>query len=257
MFAARNMLFTPTVAAGGYDADAVTYFAALVTAGSSITTANKQVVSDFITGCKSDGIWTAIKACCLLAGPDDLTGALVPLVGSAPTNTNFVSGDHSRTTGLIGNGTTKQLDSNRAGNADGQNTFHGAMWISTATTLAATRYFFGTATNSRNISYNTSTTFVSRINQPGSNTYTVTPTTTTGLIGINRSSSTAVNSRYNGTNYTATETSAVPNSGNLFIFSRGTASGGVDARLGFYSIGESIDLALLDARLTTYMAALT
>jgi len=126
MFTARNMVFAGVAS---YDADAATYFAAIATAGSSITTANKAAVNAFIVGCKSDGIWTAIKACCLLAGPDNLTGALVPLVGSAPTNSNFVSGDYSRTAGLVGDGSTKHLSSNRNNDADPQNSKHLAVWI--------------------------------------------------------------------------------------------------------------------------------
>jgi len=44
-----------------------------------------------------------------------------------------------------------------------------------------------------------------------------------------------------------------------FVFARtlnGAANQHINARLSFYSIGESIDLALLDTRLTTLMNAL-
>jgi hypothetical protein len=71
-----------------------------------------NAINAFITGCKADGTWDAIKACCILAGWNGLTGALVPLKGTAPTNFNFVSGDYNRQTGLVGNGTTKHLNSN-------------------------------------------------------------------------------------------------------------------------------------------------
>jgi hypothetical protein len=43
----------------------------------------------FIKGCKTDGTWGAIKASCILAGWNNLDGALTPLVGAAPTNFNF------------------------------------------------------------------------------------------------------------------------------------------------------------------------
>jgi hypothetical protein len=55
--------------------------------------------------------------------------------GTAPTNFNFVSGDYNRKTGLVGDGSTKYLDSNRAGNADPQNSFHLSTYSTTATTL--------------------------------------------------------------------------------------------------------------------------
>jgi hypothetical protein len=58
---------------------------------------------------------TAIKASCILAGARTLAGALVPLAGAAPTNVGpFVSGDYNRKTGLVGDGSTKYLNSNRA-----------------------------------------------------------------------------------------------------------------------------------------------
>jgi hypothetical protein len=73
-----------------------------------------------VKGCKADGIWDAIKASAILAGARTLDGALQPLVGSAPTNFNFISGDYNRTTGLVGDGATKYLNSNRNNNADPQ-----------------------------------------------------------------------------------------------------------------------------------------
>jgi hypothetical protein len=83
-------------------------------------------LASFVKGCKNDGIWTAIKASCILAGARTLAGALVPLVGTAPTNFDglFDSGDYNRKTGLIGDGSTKSLDSNRNNNADPQNSKH-------------------------------------------------------------------------------------------------------------------------------------
>jgi hypothetical protein len=72
--------------------------------------------------CKADGTFSAIKAACLLCGARTLAGALVPLVGTAPTNVadGFVSGDYTRggaTPGLKGDGTS-YLDSGRAGDDD-------------------------------------------------------------------------------------------------------------------------------------------
>jgi hypothetical protein len=92
-----------------------------------------------VIGCKQDGIWTAIKASCILAGARTLTGALVPLAGTAPTNFNFVDADYNRKTGLVGNGSNKYLNSNRAGNADPQNSFHHAVY---GTTLTCNRLLF-------------------------------------------------------------------------------------------------------------------
>jgi len=258
MFAARNMVFAGVAS---YDADAATYFAAIATAGSSITTANKDAVNAFIVGCKADSIWTAIKASCLLAGPDDLTGALVPLVGSAPTNTNFVSGDYSRTLGLTGNGSTKYLNSNRAATADPQNDVHIAVW---ATTLETTnnRYYIGAsasgvtgATGIRRSSA-TAVIFQNRLASPGATA----STHAIGFIGTSRTASNAYDVRGNGTTSSFTTASQTTTSDNYGIFA--TINSGSPASYGngaisFYSIGENLNLSLLDARLATYMAALT
>jgi hypothetical protein len=107
------------------DADAASYIIAVQTADTEpLELGVKLAINDFVTGCKSDGIWDAIKASCIMAGARTLAGALVPLKGAAPTNFNFVSGDYDRKTGLVGDGATKYLDSNRAGNADPQNSKH-------------------------------------------------------------------------------------------------------------------------------------
>ena len=104
------------------DPDAMAYLRAVEDADNqALEQGVQQAVNQFVIGCKSDGIWSAIKASCILAGARTLNGALVPLVGIAPTNFNFVAGDYNRKTGLVGDGSTKYLDSNRNNNADPQN----------------------------------------------------------------------------------------------------------------------------------------
>ena len=110
------------------DADAIAYVNAVEAAdGQLLEFAVGKAINDFVVGCKLDNTWPAIKASCILAGARTLTGALVPLVGTAPTNNNFASGDYNRKTGLVGNGSTKYLDSNRNNNADPQNSNHNAV----------------------------------------------------------------------------------------------------------------------------------
>lgn len=238
-----------------YETEAATYFAAIATAGSTITTANKAAVNAFIAGCKADGIWNAIKASCLLAGPDSLAGALVPLVGTAPTNNGpFVPGDYSRTTGLIGNGTSKFLDTGIAHNTIGsQNSFHYSVWQTAEATRNTNRAAIGAAIGSSALLVNSTTRFY-RVN---SGTSSLADTgNKPGFWGASRAASTGINSRVSNTDTPITVTSNTPSSLNEQVF----AASGLwfsDARLSFYSIGESLNLALLNARLTTYMAALT
>ena len=110
----------PTVWRGNYvaeDPDAAAYLDAVgVADGQSLEPATRIAVNTFVEGCKSDGIWDAVKACCIMAGARTLNGALVPLVGPAPDNFNFVGigTDYDRAAGLLGNATTKYLESNYA-----------------------------------------------------------------------------------------------------------------------------------------------
>jgi hypothetical protein len=79
------------------------------------------------------------------------------------------------------------------------------------------------------------------------------------LLGTSRASSSVYAFRFNQTQLTSSQTSLSPVSFNTFIFAQnlnnGTVSAPTDARLAFYSIGESLDLALLDARVTTLINA--
>ncbi|MFZ9960568.1 MAG: hypothetical protein ACO3GP_09265 [Candidatus Limnocylindrus sp.] len=247
----QKVMLGSTEVWSSYDADAAAYFAAIASAGSSISAANKAAVDAFVKGCKADGIWTAIKACCLLAGPDDLTGALVPLVGTAPTNVNFVSGDYNRTTGLVGDGSTKYLDSNRAGNAEAQNNC--SYWVR-VTTTGSGAYMGNTISsavsgqillafnNGYRIKSGTITTTGSVVNN--------------SLCGMSRSLPSEFSIRTNGATTNHLVASDGNQAANIRVFSRINVAYS-NARISAYGIGESIDLALLDARLTTYMAALT
>jgi hypothetical protein len=237
------------------DPDAADYFARIVSAGSTISVNNQAAVNAFIVGCKADGIWTAIKAACFLAGPDDLTGALVPLVGTAPTNNGpFDSDDYDRTTGLVGNGITKYLDANRAENADPQDDFHLCTFVTVASTSPNGRYICGGASNRvfRGVSSDSDPRFRCR----STTVDTLTSAFNVGLVGFSRSSSENYTARAWGVQSTISRTSSAPTSGSINVFAElGTSLG--NARQSFYSIGESIDLAALDARLATYMASIT
>jgi hypothetical protein len=207
-----------------------------------------QAYDNFIKGCKSDGTWDAIKASCIMAGWDGLNGALTPLKGDAPTNFNFVSGDYNRTTGLVGDGTTKYLDSNRANNADPQDNFHLSAYLSSANSgnligasggqTGASQLRGDGASRSRNAFQDAATT------------------TPSGLFASSRSASGNYLRRANGITSTVATASQTPSSGTLTTHSTGALALS-DARIAFYSIGESLDLASLDARVTTLTSAIT
>ena len=237
------------------DPDAQAYLRAVETADNQgpLEQGVQQAVNQFVIGCKADGIWTAIKASCILAGARTLTGALVPLTGTAPTHFNFVSGDYNRKTGLVGDGSTKYLDSNRASSADTQNNSHISVYVHTADTTG-TKIYLGDLSKKR-IGRNDTAAFfrlsseVSVLSNGNQNA--------TGFIGASRSSSSQIITRVASASLTATNTSLALTSENIFIFARNDPSPLFSsARLAFYSIGESLNLALLDARVTTLIQAI-
>ena len=240
----------------GYDSDALVYINAVEAAdGQALEGPVKDAYNTFVVGCKSDGIWSAIKASCIMAGARTLSGALQPLVGTAPTNNNFVAGDYNRITGLVGNGSTKYLDSNRANNADPQNNAHSSVYCSTTQIAASIPVYLGayelaqgmrqlrggtSANELRTRMQNATLQITSTANQPG-------------FIGISRSQAASYTVRGNSTNFTVSQASASPTASRICLFAQyqsvnSTPDEYTNARLAFYSIGESLDLALLDAR---------
>jgi hypothetical protein len=249
--------------AAAYDPDAQSYITAVETAdGQALEVGVKDAINDFVVGCKSDGIWSAIKASCILAGARTLDGALVPLVGGAPTNYNFVAGDYNRETGLKGNGSTKYLDSNRNNNADPQDNAHKSVFHVTPNSTSTSKAslgggyassgadnFFTRNSNGDSGARCRSSTFSFGYPLPAS--YSMQATS--------RSTSSNYQYRINSLSYSVSVASQSPFNGNVFIYGAndsGVARDICDARLAFYSIGEDLDLALLDTRVTTLINAI-
>ena len=237
-----------------FDTDAQAYITAVETAdGAALEGGVKTAINNFVVGCKADGIWSAIKASCILAGARTLSGALVPLVGIAPTNFNFVSGDYNRKTGLVGNGTNKHLNSNRSMQSDPVNNQHVSVYLST---YAANTWLGGNT--------NLSPLFYTDVESSGlycgtSNSRVSIVTNTTGFVGVSRNSDAAFFARKAAaTNSSTSVYTSKTMAANypVFAYWNGTNFGSyTSARLAFYSIGESLDLALLDARVTALINA--
>jgi hypothetical protein len=237
------------------DPDAAAYITAVDTAdGEELETAVRDAINAFVIGCKADGIWPAIKACCIMAGARTLAGALVPLVGPAPTNFNFVAGDYNRKTGIIGNGGGKYLLSNRNNDADPQDSKHIAIHITSADTRTTNRrdlISFDDGVGRSAIFYSNSSPRGLIADIHPSVLSTTQMGNATGFAGASRGSSANFVQRHAGVSSTITSTSTDPSSGIIRVFRRESETSGTDARLAYYSIGESLDLALLDARITT------
>jgi hypothetical protein len=249
------------------DPDAMAYLQAVEVADNQVLEQGvQQAVNQFVIGCKADGIWSAIKASCILAGARTLAGALVPLVGTAPTNVGglFVSGDYNRKTGLVGNGSTKYLNSNRAGNADPQDNFHTFAWLpsQTLTNQNVARQIIASVGNTW-MGYNTDATglgsqYFVRARQAASSVINFATNNVIGPVGVSRSASSAITVRANGTNSSVSIASATAGSPSFFVLAANDGSGAIQhspARLAFYSIGESLNLDLLDARVSALITA--
>jgi hypothetical protein len=238
------------------DADAQAYVNAVEVAdGQRIEDPVRFAINNFVIGCKADGIWNAIKASCILAGARTRLGAMTPLVGSAPISFNFVDGDYNRKTGLVGDGSTKYLNSNRANNADPQNNFHLAGFVSVAASASGT--IMGSGGNvigASAIIYSTTVAwrFRSRANGISGSLGSA---ATIGFVGSSRSQGAEYVARAGATNLTVATDSQSPRTPNIFVFDSEGLANPYNGSLAFYSIGESLDLALLDTRVTTLINA--
>ena len=250
------------------DADALAYLTAVeaadTAAGQSggLESGVRLAVNAFVKGCKADGIWPAIKASCILAGARTLQGALVPLVGAAPTNFNFVSGDYNRETGLVGDGSTKYISSGRANNADPRNSKHLSIYVSSIGN-AATQYLiaagtYGTAGNSS--VFRDAGTYRGRVNVAATSPTSVINSgvlPSPAFVGVSRTAADSQSIRASTSTVSNSLGSVTPSSEVVNIYA-GPSTDRLfsNSRLAFYSIGESLDLALLDARVTTLINAI-
>jgi len=238
-----------------YDPDALAYIGAVEIAdGQELEPSVRDAINDFVIGCKTDATWDAIKACCILAGARTLSGALTPLVGPAPTNFNFAPPDYNRKTGLLGDGATTYLSSNRNNNADPQDSKHISFYKQAG--ASSSEGFIGIPAASLGgswIVFSNSQTFA-RVNA-GTSVNPVFSYSTNSFYGASRNSSATIQIRGEGSTSQVSVSSALPANANIQIF----GGPGVDRsqqRIAFYSIGESLNLALLDARVTTLINAI-
>lgn len=241
---------------GGYtasDADARAYLSAVRSAdGSAVEPGVAKAIDDFVKGCKSDGVWDAIKASCILCGARTLAGINVPLKGTTPTFNAFTASEYNRKTGLVGNGSTMWIDSGRNNNADPQDSKHLAVWRSTAATNDTGLIGSNNTTTGDSHIYTGFGLFIFRNNAATAGNVTLSSTANI-FLGTSRASSSSFTHIVGTTVGTETVTSQTPRNVNIRVFETG---GRTNARLAFYSIGESLDLSLLGARVSTLMSAI-
>jgi hypothetical protein len=239
-----------------YDADVSAYILAVEAAdGQTLEPATRSAINKFVVGCKADSIWTAIKASCILSGARTLAGALVPLVGAAPTNINFVSADYDRKTGLKGDAATKRLH-NFNTYVGANPSRHAYVYCTEATTGANYNTILASQSDEGELLKNGSTTaFIMR---PWGGAVGTTLSLTNGIGGLGIARQNAIQGvGFTTTAGASTFTSAATNSSTgLFVYARSAAGQEpTNPRIAFFSGGQFLGLPLLDARVTTLINA--
>lgn len=260
-FAARTHFFTSQSA---YDSDAAAWIAAVETAdGQSLETGVKAAMNQFVRDLKSNSLWSSVTSMTVLMGARTLNGALIDIKNPSTswTNINFVSGDYNRNTGLLGNGSSKYLDSNIAGNAMSQDNVHAFVHVHTITTIASGHYFgsgitsTNGATSMRRSSSTTTLSFRCRTNSES----TQTSAHATGLMGLSRSASGSYTSRGSQGNQTNSVSSVAALSQDFWFFTANNAGSSfaeVNARIRICSVGTALNLATAETVTDTYIASI-
>jgi len=243
-----------------YDADAQSYIANVEAAdGLPLERAVCVAIHDFVAGCKADENWTSLRAAVILAGARSLRGALVPLVGPSPVNNNFVTGDYSRRTGLLG-GSSKFLNTRLSATSIPQNNFHYSVFVS-ATGPTIPRVYFGngpssTETGATNFGQQNATGVFTR-NQSGTAFSHLNTGIALGFYATSRQSSASYLTRVNGVTRSAATVSQAPYNDNFYVYASGnSAQNASDPRLAFYSAGLAVDLVKLEARVNALAATI-
>jgi hypothetical protein len=235
------------------DPDALRYIAAVQTADQqSLEPAVRKAITDFVVGCKADGIWTAFGTCGFLMGARTLSGALTPLVGPAPSNVNFVSGDYDRKTGLVGDATTKQLNIGFNPSTLPQDDI--SMAISVDALGAANRPMIDSG---RSLTGASSIDASRRARCRNGTLQNMSGTFTSGFLGWSRNNGADFSTLVGTTSGTIIQSSQTPFNGTMALFNFVTGvSSYSDARIQFWSTGLSINLASLSSRLEAFNTAI-
>lgn len=223
-----------------YDADVQTWIGGRAAASDPVPTAYANAVNQYILDLKAiSGHWDTITQLLVFAGATTVAGGLVPIKGATPSHTALVDGDFALKTGVIGNTTTKFIDTGYT-NADfGQDNIHGYALVTAAASVSSGLFGYGPGpVNAFRIRWNSA----ARCNQGSNSTVS---STATGEYGLSRSASANYRRMIAGTVTTITATSATPYVGKMTVLATGTpttASDFCDARVLVWACGPATTL---------------
>lgn len=254
--------------------EALAWKSAVIANGGSVSGTTLSAVSQFCKSIDAAGLRSRIYRLSLVTGAN-LSAALVPLYrgpvfggtaygNATDTNTNFVSGDYSLTTGLQGNGTTKYLQTGLTPDTIGVSTGHIATGFDTyvpATTESVLGASNGT-TDRYTIFSSVGVTKKLRAywgaNSPAE-TVDYGASTPGGLYVSTRTSATSLTLYNNGSSVATLATSVTPGACPYDITisgvnSTGSPSGGFSGKTKCYSLGLSLTAAQVTALTTAFQA---
>jgi hypothetical protein len=156
---------------------------------------------------------------------------------------------------LLGATGSKYLDTNRACSSDAQNDVHASIWYGTREN-SLFRYLGGFQGGTTVEIMGNSTGFAFRLNSVTIQFVGSETGSGSGFIGINRASAAEYNWQENNAGAVIANTSSGRSPGNYFVFrNNNTTTNSTNDRIGFYSIGSSLNLSLLSARVTALITA--
>lgn len=261
------------------DPDVINYVTAVETAdGAPLEQEVVTAFEAFIIECKIAGIWDKIGTGCILAGARTLAGAMVPIKGSFIPTLSQTGFDYVRKTGF--GGSTFSINTNYPNLTNAISNRHLSAYITEPDTTYSVYDPAAAVTINGNThraiiaagtTWSYGGTLLSLLTQKGTYAGHVAQQETTlfstqqpynvgGLVAAARSNSANFQVRANGVTETfvsGARTQSMP--GNSYIIRPdGVHSfGRSNARISFYSMGESLDLSILDARVTKLMTTLS
>jgi hypothetical protein len=251
------------------DPDAAAYITAVEAAdGRALEAEVRTAIDAFVIGCKADGTWSALSDCCLLMGARTLAGALINLVSRAPTpSANFVAGDYDRKR-LLGDGINKFLTASNFSLASSSLSAHWSVLLVTRDTMLPKTAYIGLDDNTWWFPFVDEEEIWLCVNA-----FSATPTSAYIRVGEGERIGFFAGSRAAGnvvsiasplagveTVSYAPDSPGSPATGKIpyvfAIWQSGASASHTNAGMCWYSVGSTIDLALLGPRVATLQAAL-
>ena len=241
---------------------AASYFSRLAAAGDTTHVAYKQPLTNYITSLVELGgaYWDDMESSTSFVGVG-IQGITVPLRDGMPsiTNNNFVAGDLDQLTGLLGDASTKYIDTGLIGTDLSQDDASISSYITSADSRSVSWFPIGNSTSgvagAMHILAQSGSTLYGRCHSgTKAPLATVDTTTLTGFVGISRDNSADFDWDANGSSGTIVDSSAAPGNTEAISVFASSSLFLTSARLATYHAGPALDLATLEGLQATLLA---